>query len=326
MNDQQMENFAGLLSAIRRFERFLIATHVRPDGDAVGSLLALTHMLERLGKTADPFCQDPIPPNYRFLPGSDRIGSRIADPSSYEAAVLVDCADFGRVGGELGEAIRAIGYLVIIDHHLTHVPFGDVFWNRTNSSSTCEMLYDLCLGLGIDIDVPIASSLYTGILTDTGSFRFSNTTRKVLDIASALVGWGAQPSEIAQQVFDSTSAQSLQLLGRVLATLSFHADQRIATAELTQRMFSETSTSPADSEGFINFLRSVGSVQIAMLFREGADGRVHVSMRSKGAVNVAAFAQKYGGGGHQHAAACELPGPLGVLRSRLTEEASWYLT
>ena len=325
MNEPQLDPISEVVASIQANQRFVVATHVRPDGDAIGSLLSLTYLLERLGKRADPYCQDPVPTAYQFLPGASSIRDRILQPSRYDAAVLVDCGDFLRVGPTLAEAIARVPFLISIDHHVARASFGNIFWNRTSASSACEMLYDLCLALSVTIDATLATSLYTGLLADSGSFRFSNTNQRVLEIAAKLVAAGAEPAFIAEQVYDSASVESLRLLAMVLATLSFHANDRLAVAEMSRKMFSETATSPADTEGFINFLRSVKAVEMAMLLREGMDGSVHVSMRSKGDVNVAGFAQRQGGGGHRHAAAFEVPGILPAIRSRFTKEALTYL-
>jgi bifunctional oligoribonuclease and PAP phosphatase NrnA len=163
------------------------------------------------------------------------------------------------------------------------------------------------------------------LLTDTGSFRFSNTSRRVLEIAADLVAAGAQPAAIAEHVYDSASPQSVQLLARVLAGIRFFAGNRVATALLTQHMFEQTDTSPVDSEGFINHLRSIKTVEIAMLFREDKEGVVHVSMRSKGQVDVARFAQRHGGGGHRNAAAFRIRGNLDAVHSQFTQHAVNYL-
>ena len=285
----------------------------------------MTHLLHRLGKKADPYCQDPAPTAYQFLPGAESIGDRVLQPSRYDVAILVDCGDFLRVGPALAEAIAQVPFLISIDHHVAHASFGNIYWNRTAASSACEMLYDLSLSLPVAIDADLATALYTGLLADSGSFRFSNTNQRVLEIAANLVAAGADPAYIAEQVYDSASVESLQLLARVLATLSFHGSDCLATAEMSQKMHAETATSPADAEGFINFLRSVKAVEMAMLFREGTDGKVHISMRSKGDVDVASFAQRQGGGGHQHAAAFEVSGQLPAVRTRFTREALAYL-
>jgi phosphoesterase RecJ-like protein len=325
MNNPRHNLIPEVVASIQGNQRFLVATHVRPDGDAIGSVLSMTYLLERLGKRADPYCQDPVPTAYQFLPGTDSIRDSVLQPSQYEVAILVDCGDFLRVGTALAEAIGKVPFLINIDHHVTHASFGNISWNRTSASSTCEMLYDLCLHLPLTIDATLATTLYTGLLADSGSFRFSNTTGQVLEIAAKLVAAGAKPAFIAEQVYDSASVESLRLLAMVLATLSFHANDRLAIAEMSREMFSATATSPADTEGFINFLRSVKTVAMAMLFREGTEGKVHVSMRSKGDVDVASFAQRQGGGGHRHAAAFEVSGMLPAARSHFTREALTYL-
>jgi len=326
MSELREASFHSVVTAIHEHERFLVATHVRPDGDAIGSLLALTFMLRKLGKTADPFCQDPVPPGQKFLPGSEMVQHGDARLHYYDAAVLVDCGEFMRVGPKLAESVRRIPFLMSIDHHVGNTPFGDVCWVEPSASSTCEMLYDLSLQLPVPLDQDIASQLYTGLLTDTGSFRFSNTNRRVLEIATCLVSAGAQPAFIAQQVYDSTTPGRLHLLARVLSTVAFDANNRLATGELTRRMFVETDTSVSDTEGFIDHLRSVKSVEMAVMFREEADGVVHISMRSKGSVDVAAFAHRYEGGGHRHAAACRLTGSLKEVRAKFTHEALSYLS
>ncbi len=325
MNKPKDDIIPEIVASIQLSQSFLVATHVRPDGDAIGSVLSMTHLLHRLGKKADPYCQDPVPTAYRFLPGASSIRDRILQPSRYDVAILVDCGDFLRVGPALAGAIEQVPFLISIDHHVAHASFGNLYWNRTSASSACEMLYDLGLRLPVTIDADLATTLYTGLLADSGSFRFSNTNQRVLEIAAKLVAAGADPAFIAEQVYDSASVESLRLLTMVLATLSFHGSDRLATAEMSQNMFAETAASPADAEGFINFLRSVKSVEMAMLFREGTEGQVHVSMRSKGDVDVAGFAQRQGGGGHRHAAAFEVPGRLPAVRSRFTTEALAYL-
>jgi phosphoesterase RecJ-like protein len=321
MNDR----IGKIVSSILENRRFLVTTHVRPDGDALGSLLAMTSILQRLGKTADPFCEDPVPRLYSFLPGAGMIRQGVPSASSHDVAILLDCGDLHRVGHQLAGHVKGLPLLINIDHHVSNVPFGDISWVQPSASSTCEMLFDLCAGLPVKLDREIACQLYTGLLTDTGSFRFSNTSRRVLEIAMQLVEAGAEPSRIAEQVFDSALPQTLLLLGRVLSTVSFHAGDRLAAAELSREMFLETSTTPADGEGFINHLRSVEPVKLAMLFREEEGGVVHVSLRSKGNVDVAAFAQRFRGGGHRRAAAFRTPGALREIRPRFTEEAVHYL-
>jgi phosphoesterase RecJ-like protein len=200
MNEPLNLTINRIVASIREHERFLVATHVRPDGDAIGSLLALTYMLRRLGKTADPYCQDDTPEPHRFLAGADRIYHRVPQSAHYDVAILVDCADFMRVGESLAESIHRIPQVVIVDHHVSSEPFGDIYWVEPTASSTCEMLYDLSLHLSIVLNPQIAAQIYTGLITDTGSFRFANTTKRALEIAVDLVSAGAQPAYSAGQI------------------------------------------------------------------------------------------------------------------------------
>lgn len=326
MNSHNHEAIPHILEALSSRNRFLVATHVRPDGDAVGSVLAMALILRRMGKEADPYCQDPIISSHEFLPGSSEIRHQVESPELYEAAIMVDCGDFHRVGPVLESAIGRIPCLINIDHHLNDAPFGDISWVSPRASSTCEMLYDLAVSIPLHPDAQIATLLYTGLLTDTGSFRFSNTTERVLEIARHLVQCGAEPSHIAEQVYDSSSPQRIQLLARVLSTVEFHAGDQLVTAELSRRMFAETGTTPADTESFINHLRSVKTARMAIIFREEADGTINVSMRSKGTVDVASMARSHGGGGHFHAAAFRVKGStLKDARTQFTRKALEYL-
>ncbi|HOV84730.1 MAG TPA: bifunctional oligoribonuclease/PAP phosphatase NrnA [Syntrophobacteraceae bacterium] len=326
MNEPSDKEIQRIAELIHRHRSFLVSTHVRPDGDAVGALLALVFMLRRLGKRADPYCQDPSPACYEFLAGAETISTELPRPGVYEVAVLVDCGDLERVGPALAPAIRTVPLTINIDHHSKNdTPFGTVSWVKPGASSTCEMLYDLSPALPVSLDDEIATHLYTGLMTDTGSFRFSNTTRRVLEIATALVAAGADPARIAQEVYDSASPQGLKLLAQVLSSVVFLSGDRLATMVLTQRMFQETGTTPEDTEGFINYIRSVKPVHLAMLFRQERNGMIHVSMRSKGRVDVAALARRYGGGGHRHAAAFRVAGSLDRVRETFTDAALEYL-
>ena len=325
MSMTRSDRIQEIVSSILANRRFIVTTHVRPDGDALGSLLAMVSMLRRLGKEVEAYCQDPVPHTYAFLPGAETVLQGVPPNSHHDAAILVDCGDLLRVGPQLAERIRELPLLINIDHHVSSASFGNISWVDPSASSTCEMLFDLFEHLPAALDREMAIQLYTGMLTDTGSFRFSNTNRRVLEIAAKLVEAGAEPARIAERVFDSALPQTLRLLARVLSSVSFHADNRLATAELSRRMFVETSTTPAESEGFINHLRSVEPVQMAMMFREDESGVIHVSMRSKGKVDVAAFAQRHGGGGHKRAAAFRVNGRIDEVRREFTRQAVNYL-
>ena len=324
MRESETTTISQIGTVVQRSRYFFAATHVRPDGDAIGSLLAITTMLKKLGKVVHPYCQDPVPEDYRFLPDVTEIRQKVEKDINYEVAFLVDCGELDRVG-ELAEAVKAIPIIINIDHHINSAPFGTIHWVDPEASSTCELLYKLSKGLGINLDEKLATQLYTGLLTDTGSFRFSNTTGSAFRMAASLVEAGAKPVEIAEYLYESYSPQRLHLLARVLASVRYRLNARLAFAELTLDMIRETASNPADSEGFVNLLRSVRSVQVAALFRQGEDGLVHVSLRSKGSVDVASFARLHGGGGHRNAAAFRLRDSWHEAKERIIKELEEFL-
>jgi phosphoesterase RecJ-like protein len=325
MSEHKASKIRELISAIRNNERFMVATHVHPDGDAIGALLGMKLILQRLGKKVDVYAQDRFPPEFEFLPQAREVLNKPVESDEYEVAILVDCGDLERVGEELVGFVKGVPFLINIDHHVLGKPFGNINWVETAASSTCEMLFELCMSLSLAPDGALSSVLYTGILTDTGSFRYSNTNRRVFEIAAVLTEMGADPAYIATQVYDSATPEKLKLLAQVLGTVEFYAGSRIVTAELTHSMLSESPTSYMDSEGFINHLRSVKSADLAILFREINDGLVHVSLRSREGINVAKLAQRHGGGGHKQAAACRIRGTLHSVRSMFIGEAVSYI-
>ncbi|MDR3568538.1 MAG: bifunctional oligoribonuclease/PAP phosphatase NrnA [Syntrophobacteraceae bacterium] len=325
MSEMKTLKIREVISQIRKHESFMVFTHVHPDGDALGAIVGVQLILRRLGKKADAFSRDPYSPEYGFLPNVGEIRNAIPQSTEYEAAILVDCGDLQRVGDTFLETVKGAAFLINIDHHLVNKPFGNVDWVETGASSTCEMLFDLCMSLSLAPDKALATALYTGILTDTGSFRYTNTNARVFEIISALVGFGAEPARIASSVYDSASPEKLRLLALVLGTMEFHASSRIVTAQLSRSMVSDSSSTYMESEGFINHLRSVKSAEMAIFFRETGDGLIHISMRSRGDINVASLAQRFGGGGHRQAAACRIAGDLGSVRSMFIGEAVGYI-
>ncbi len=325
MSESKTLKIRDIITALHNHERFMVFTHVHPDGDALGALVAMQLILRRMGKRADTHTPDPFPSEYAFLANVQEIKNKVSESMDYDAAILVDCGDLERVGDKFLDTVKATPFLINIDHHLVSKPFGNASWVQTSASSTCEMLFDLCMNLSLAPDRALATALYTGILTDTGSFRFSNTNARVFEVISALVGFGADPARIASSVYDSASPEKLKLLARVLDSMELHASSRLVTAELSRSMMSGSSSNYMESEGFINHLRSVKSADMAIFFRETGEGLIHVSMRSRGDINVAKLAQRYGGGGHRQAAACRIPGDLRSVRSMFIAEALSYI-
>ncbi len=299
---------AEIVEILRGADRVLLATHTYPDGDALGSQLALGRVLESLGKRVFLYSEEPVGHLYDFLPGCDKLVTTLPDPGSFTCAVSVDCADPQRLGRERDRLLQ-IKPFIMVDHHAGHCPFGNLQWVDPGRSATGEMVYDLAMALGGEIDYEAAYCLYTALVSDTGSFKYASTTAKTLAVASDLVGRGVKPAEVSGRLFDNFSFNRLNLLRLVLESLEIHSDGRVALIRATREMFTRTGTVPADTENFINYPRSVGSVKVAAFIKESRDDVVSVSLRSKGReVDVAAVAGEFGGGGHRNAAGFKLKG------------------
>jgi phosphoesterase RecJ-like protein len=309
---------------LRNNHRFLLATHVNPDGDAIGSLGALALVLEGMGKEVVAYCQDQAPGFLRFLPYSDRITHEPPNSDRFEVAVVLDCGELERIGAA-ARVVQQVQKIIHIDHHSSGNDFGTLNLIEPERSSTAEILYDVFQAIPVEVSREAAENLYTAILTDTGSFRFANTTPKALAIAGALVAQGVKPDKVAGAVYDCMSPGRLRLLGLSLNTLTIRAEGLLAAIWVTQQMLAETGTTAADTDGFVNYPRSITSSEIAIFFRELDDGRVNVSLRSRGTQNVADFARTYGGGGHRNAAAFRLLGPLFEVMSHVLAKAEEFL-
>jgi len=309
---------------LRSNRRFLLATHVNPDGDAIGSLGALSLVLEGMGKEVVAYCQDQTPGFLRFLPYSDRIAHDLPSSDRFDVAVVLDCGELERLGAG-AQVVRQMQKVIHIDHHRSGNDFGSLNLVEPERSSTAEILYDVFQAIPVEVSREAAENLYTAILTDTGSFRFANTTPRSFAIAGALLARGVEPDKVAGAVYDCMSPGRLRLLALSLNTLTIRAQGRLAAIWVTQQMLAETGTTAADTDGFVNYPRSVMSSEIAIFFRELNDGRVNVSLRSRGTQNVADLARTYGGGGHQNAAAFRLPGLLPKVMSQVLAKAEEFL-
>ncbi len=303
------EEVARALLAARRV---LVTSHLNPDGDAVASSLALGLALRALGKEVCVYNPDPVPDNFRFLPGAESFRAA-PEPGAYDLTAVLDCSELDRVGPLPPPAER--GRLVCLDHHLTTRPLGDAYHVDPGASAIGEMLHALLPHLGVALDASIATNIYTSILTDTGSFRYSNTTPAALRVAADAVAAGVAVWDVALAVYESQPLRRLRLLGKVLETLEVSAPGQHGSILVTQQMFQETGTTKDMLDGFINYPRSVEGVEVAVQFREEGPARYKVSFRSRGRVNVAAIAERFGGGGHFNAAGCSVDRPLDEVRA-----------
>nr|MDA8165497.1 DHH family phosphoesterase [Desulfobacteraceae bacterium] len=225
-----------LVETIGRAGRVLVATHVFPDGDALGSLLALADSLEAMGKTVYRYSEEPVSHLYDFLPGSDRLLTAVPEPAAFDCAVALDCGDRYRLGREM-ERLLAVRPFLVIDHHAGHTPFGDLAWVDPERAATGEMVYDLIEALGGGVSAEAAYCLYAAIVSDTGSFKYSATTAETFRVARELVERGVKPSEVAGRLYDNYTVARLHLLTAVLDTLELHAGGRIALIKADREMF-----------------------------------------------------------------------------------------
>lgn len=307
------EDMAGALEdaaqAIRASRTVVLACHVNPDGDALGSLLGLGLALLALDKSVTFLSEDGVPDILAFLPGAERV-RRTTNLLAFDLALVVDSGDLPRVGKSIQPVIGRARRVVDIDHHVTAGAFGDIRVLNARAASTAEIVYALLTTLGAVITPEIATCLFTGIITDTGSFRFQNVTPNTLRVAAALLEAGAPPAHISENVFDNRTFAATRLLGAALAALRQTDDGRIVWTHVTAQDFHAFGAADADTEGIVSYVRGVRGADVGILFREMADGTVRVSLRSREGLDVSQIAARFGGGGHRMASGCTLPGPL----------------
>ncbi|MGE5856146.1 MAG: DHH family phosphoesterase [Syntrophaceae bacterium] len=301
---------------IQKGRAFLVTSHVRLDGDAVGSELALYEALKSLGKEAVVYNQDRTPQMYAFLPDAGVIVNRLGPLDGFDAVFVLDCSEIERMGEE-APRIAGIRRIVNIDHHISNDRYGHLTLTDPEASSTGEMIFRLIDGMGIELTRDMAVNLYTAILTDTGAFRYSNTGPKTFAVAGRLLEKGADPAWIAQMVYETFPAVKIRLLSRALSTLEFDWQGRIAAVTVSKKMLEDAGAQWEHTEGFVEYPRSIEGVQVAAFFSEISEGLYKVSLRSKGRFSVEEVARKFGGGGHINAAACRMQGDYDAVKRRL---------
>ena len=312
-----MSDLAEIILELQRCDTILISVHKSPDGDALGSQLALMRALEKLNKSVTAHNLDPVPEIYRFLPGSVKIKTGSPAEGRYDALVVLD-SEPNRTG--LFDGSYPSDTLIDIDHHITNELEWKLSWLDPDASATGEMVYRLIKGLGVTIDRDIALCLYTAIFADTGSFRYSNTSPASMRISAELIEAGADPWLVTENVYESYAYRRLKLLGNVLADLERSEDGRIAWVAVTSNLYQLTGSTAEDTENFVNFVRSVKGVEVAVLFRQTAAAQYKISMRSKGRVDLSGLARSLGGGGHKNAAGCVLSGTLEEVKKKVISE------
>lgn len=297
----------GIADLVRDRRSFLICSHTNPDGDALGASVALAMFLEEEGKEVFVYNQDPVPSLYEFMPRVDLVRQDLPEDRAFDLSFLLDCSGPSRVGAGF-ERFPGKGDLVIIDHHPPLAPIEARHLIDTAAAATCELLYRVMVSYGKRPKPAVATSLYAGLVTDTGSFRFGNTTAHSLAVAAELLEAGADHRTVMGSLYENYPKERFTLLARVLETLEFYHDGKVATLEMTKTMTEQAGGSQDLSEGFVDIPRSIKGVEVSLLFREVSPDEHRVSMRSRGAVDVGQIASRFQGGGHPAAAGCTIRG------------------
>ena len=312
--------FEQIGQALREGGRFAVLSHVRPDGDALGSQLALGLSLKRLGKDVRIWNEEGMLEKYSFLPSANLLTKPPADPEDVDVAIALDTAIQNRLGTAL-PAVRSAKVWINIDHHPSNPGYGDLVYINPKAPATGQILFELIRSEKLPIDAAIAENLYVAISTDTGSFQYPNTTARTFEMAAELVRAGVDVGRVSQLTYENYPRRRAELLRDLLGTMRFEANDRVASFSLSLATAKKLGVLPEHNEGLIDHLRAIHGVTVAVFFEELADGKVRVSMRSKSEkVNVCAICEKFGGGGHVLAAGARIPGTLAEVENKVLEE------
>ncbi len=306
---------ARIRDEVRNRRRFLISSHVRPDGDSVGSQVALAYALRSLGKQVRIVDRDAPPPPLRAFPGVGEIEVADRVEGDYDAVFVMECGDLARTGVEGLDRY----FVINIDHHPGNAMFGAINWFDGSAAACGEMVVDLIDALDVPITRDIATHIYLAILTDTGSFHYSNISPRTFDICSRVVNAGVDPVAVARTVFDSNNLGRLRLFGAVLGSIELDPTGRLAIIYVDHAMARAAGGTYDDTEGLINLPLTVKEIQAVVFFKEGDGRQYRVSMRSKGEIDVRAVAAEWGGGGHKNASGCTVEGDFAEVRALLVD-------
>ncbi|MBC8128411.1 MAG: bifunctional oligoribonuclease/PAP phosphatase NrnA [Gloeobacteraceae cyanobacterium ES-bin-144] len=311
-------SFEQIGEVLRSHQSFVLLSHVRPDGDAIGSQLALGYSLMAMGKSVRLINEDGLPENLAFLPGSDRIELPPAETLEVEVAIALDTATKPRLGDASLHAASKAAIWLNIDHHISNPKYGDLNLIDPTSPATGQILYDLITTLDLPMPAESRDAIYVAVSTDTGSFQYPSTTAKTYDMAADLIRRGLNVGEINSQTYDEQPYRRLELMRALLNTLERSPDGIVAHWEMRDQTRIDLGLRPEDSEGLIDVIRAIRGVQLAVFFEELPDGKIRVSMRSKDrALDVCKIAMEFGGGGHALAAGIRMAGPLEIAKQRL---------
>jgi len=318
-----MNNFDEITKVLQKNNNFLITSHVNLDGDGIGSELALYFILKKLNKKPIILNQDKLAKIYDFLPDSDKVhylDDNCINPKSIDVGIVLDCGNVKRIG-KTYEIFKNIKTIINIDHHKSNENFGSLNYIDSSASSVGEIIYELIKSIDIDLlDEKISTCLFAAIITDTGSFRYSNVSSKTFKVASNLTSFGIKPHLIANNIYNRKTYSGLKLLGEALLTLEVDDSNYVSWLTITRKMLNNTKANDEEVEGIIDVATTLDNTEITIFFRETKDNKIKVSFRSKGNFNVNKFAGKFKGGGHPNAAGCLCSGKMDEIKENILSE------
>lgn len=316
------EAMVSVAEALREKDNFLITAHVNPEGDSVGSQIAMFLLLKKIGKKAVIVNHDVVPHNLRFLEGSREISKHFPDDPLPDAVIMMDCPVRERTG-RVGKLLDEECFVINIDHHVSNEYFGDVNWVESGMSSVGEMVFNLAREMKVEIDKTMGEAIYAAIVTDTGMFNYENTSSDTHRVIGELMASGVSPKDMFSQIFEKRSVTEIRILGKALSDLRVVADGKVAYISISKEMYESEGVQSVPTDDFINFPRSVKGVEIAVFFKENpaAKGRVNVSFRSSGGADVNKLAAVFGGGGHPQASGCVVECSLDQARDKVLDAA-----
>ena len=318
-----MNNFDEITKVLQKNNNFLITSHVNLDGDGIGSELALYFILKKLKKKPIILNQDKLPKIYDFLPGSNKVHyleDNCIDTKSIDVGIVLDCSNVKRIG-KTYEIFKDIKTIINIDHHKSNENFGGLNYVDSSVSSVGEIIYELIRSINIDLlDEDISTCLFAAIITDTGSFRYSNVSSKTFKIASDLTSFGIKPYLIANNIYNRNTYSGLKLLGEALSTLEMDDSNHVSWLTITRKMLNNAKANDEEIEGIIDVATTLDNTEISILFRETKDNKIKISFRSKGNFDVNKFAGKFKGGGHPNAAGCLCSGKMDKVKEKILSE------
>jgi len=308
-----------LIPVLKNAKKISVLPHISADGDAIGSSLAFAYALSKIGKDATVYLEEEIPRTYMFLPCREKTQIFEQAEGEFDVVVALDTGDTGRLGNRI-EIFNKAKITVNIDHHQTNDMFASYNYVDTKASATGEIIYDLIGKMNVEMDTCIANCLYTAIVTDTGGFRYSNTTKRTHEIIAQLIDKGVDVADIAKKVFDTVSLAKTRLTGEAINSLQLFEDGKVAFLTITKEMQKRAGADDEDCDGLVNIGRNIEGVEVAVLLKTAPDGSIKASIRSNAYADVAKVAQKFSGGGHKRAAGCIINSDIDSARDMILEE------